>query len=158
MTSPPGNSHRFAQVAREFCRLVETLPRQDPQEWLGQIAAVLHPLEEAAKDLVTEVEAGAYPMLADLEKRHRMFLQLKSFLTPIDDYWSEFDLEAGDGLMTGSIADDVTEIYFALKRGLDLWPLDEEHALQEWASSYEYHWRRHLVNLMAQAKTKVRYH
>ena len=68
------------------------------------------------------------------------------------------DKTCGDGLTTGSIADDVTEIYFALKRGLDLWPLDEEHALREWVASYEDHWRRHLVNLMAQAKIKVRYH
>lgn len=158
MTRPSDKSHRFAQVAEEFYRLVETLPRQDPQEWLGQIAAVLNPLEEAAEDLVPEMEGGAYPMLADLEKRHQMFLQLKSFLGPIDDYWSEFDLEAGDGLMTGSMADDVTEIYFALKRGLNLWPSDEEHALREWIRSYEDHWRRHLVNLMAQIKIKVRYH
>jgi len=44
--------------------------------------------------------------------------RLKGFLGNLDEYWSEGDLEAGDGLKTGSLADDITDMYFDLKRGL----------------------------------------
>ncbi|AAU93079.1 hypothetical protein MCA0630 [Methylococcus capsulatus str. Bath] len=157
-TSSPA---QFAKIAEKFCRLVEGFARYEPQDWLALIARELGPLETAVRELAGRAGIGDYSMLADIEQRHRMYVELKTFLDGMDDYWTEADLEAGDGVMTGSLSDNVTEIYFALKRGLAHWnkgPAEAGAAVGEWLSGFEVNWGYHLANLRSQLKHKATLH
>jgi hypothetical protein len=140
----------FAESVADFCRLVEEYEsfQDDGKTWLHQIGSVMRELEQSIQPLLRNCPSdGEYSMLQDLEARFTLYQRLKSFLGPLDDYWSEGDLEAADGLKTGSLADDITDVYFDLKRGLTLLNAGREHeaeALALWAFSYRVHWDQHL--------------
>ncbi|QJD31121.1 DUF5063 domain-containing protein [Methylococcus geothermalis] len=151
----------FAKVAEKFCRLVDGFSHYEPLDWLALISRALIPLEMAVRELTGTAGIGEYSMLADIEQRHHMFVELKTFLGPMDDYWTDADLEVGDGVMTGSLADNITEIYFALKRGLAFWhkgPGEAGAAVSEWLSGFDVNWGYHLANLRSQLKHKVTLH
>ena len=141
---------RFAETVTDFCRLVEEYEAFDGggKAWLHRIGSVMLGLDQAIQPLLRDAGGEAeYSMLLDLEARFALYQRLKSFLGPLDDYWSEGDLEAGDGLKTGSLADDITDVYFDLKRGLNLYsakPAHEAQALSLWVFSYRIHWEQHL--------------
>jgi hypothetical protein len=142
--------NRFAESVTDFCRMVEGYAafEGDGKTWLHQIGNLLLELEKRIQPLLRSTTSDTdYSMLQDLEARFALYQRLKSFLGPFDDYWSEGDLEAGDGLKTGSLADDITDVYFDLKRGLTLHVAGPEHeaqALSMWVFSYRIHWEQHL--------------
>lgn len=161
VASPTSAPAQFAKIAEKFCRLVDGFARYEPLDWLALIARELGPLETAVKGLTGRRGVGEYSMLADIEQRHRMYVELKTFLGNMDDYWTEADLEVGDGVMTGSLSDNVTEIYFALRRGLAHWnkgPGEAGAAVGEWLSGFEVDWGYHLANLRSQLKHKATLH
>lgn len=141
---------RFAKSATDFCRMVEEYESfdGDGKTWLHRIGHIMLGLQQLIQQLLPSSASEAeYSMLQDLEARFVLYQRLKSFLGPFDDYWSEGDLEAGDGLKTGSLADDITDVYFDLKRGLSLYaagPEQEAEALSLWTFSYRIHWEQHL--------------
>jgi len=141
---------RFSGAVTDFCRLVEEYESfgNDGKAWLHRVGSIMQTLEQQIQPLMPYGTAEAeYSMLQDLEGRFALYQRLKSFLGPFDDYWSEGDLEAGDGLKTGSLADDITDVYFDLKRGLNLYregPGQEASALSLWVFSYRIHWEQHL--------------
>ena len=142
--------NRFAESVTDFCRLVEAYEAfgSDGKTWLRQIGNLMLELEHLIQPLLGSTDSDdEYSMLQDLEARFALYQRIKSFLGPFDDYWSEGDLEAGDGLKTGSLADDITDVYFDLKRGLNLHVAGPEHevqALSMWVFSYRVHWEQHL--------------
>jgi len=144
------SENRFAESVTGFCRLVEGYAafEGDGKTWLHQIGNLMLELEQRIQPLLRSTAGDTeYSMLQDLEARFALYQRLKSFLGPLDDYWSEGDLEAGDGLKTGSLADDITDVYFDLKRALNLHaagPEHEAHALSMWLFSYRVHWEQHL--------------
>ena len=142
--------NRFAESVTDFCRMVEGYAsfEGDGKTWLHQIGNLLLELDKRIQPLLRSTTSDTeYSMLQDLEARFALYQRLKSFLGPFDDYWSEGDLQAGDGLKTGSLADDITDVYFDLKRGLTLHtagPEQEAQALSMWVFSYQVHWEQHL--------------
>lgn len=157
-TSPP--PAQLAQIAEKFCRLVSAFAQHEPADWLALVARELEPLDAAMKRMAGAADQDGYSLLEGIEQRHQMFVELKTFLGPMDDYWTDADLEVGDGVMTGSIADNITEIYFALNRGLALWSkgADKSSAVSEWVAGFETHWGGHLDNLRSQLKHKATLH
>lgn len=140
---------RFVEAAQAFCQMVEGYGSYgfDNKRWLEELGQVLLRLHATIGALKVTVGEGDYSMLQDLEERFVLFQQLKRFLGGLDEYWSEGDLEAGDGLKTGSLADDVTDMYFDLRRGLNQLqaePGEERKALEMWLYSYRVHWQQHL--------------
>ena len=83
----------------------------------------------------------------DLDERFELYSNLRKVLGERDSYWLEFDAVPEDMHMSGSLADDLTDIYFDLRYGLalldDVWP---QRAAQAWQSSYRMHWGQHLVD------------
>ena len=75
-----------------------------------------------------------------------MYTKLRERLGRNDGYWMEFDVAQDEQAMSGSLADDLTDIYCELKSGLNI--LDEEPslALNNWRSTYRMHWGQHLVD------------
>jgi hypothetical protein len=139
----------LAESVQDFCRLVEEYESfgTDGKRWLHQIGQIMQRLVQGMDPLQSDHVDAQYSMLEDLPSRFALYQRLKQFLGPLDDYWSEGDLQAGDGLKTGSLADDITDTYFDLKRGLNLYRLGSEHqieALSLWIYSYQVHWEQHL--------------
>ena len=89
--------------------------------------------------------------MADFDDRFDLFSQLRTQLGERDMYWLEYD-DPGDGggggeHRTGSLADDLTDIYFELKRGLNL--LDAagpDEVAHLWELGFQQHWGQHLVD------------
>jgi hypothetical protein len=48
--------------------------------------------------------------------------------------------------MTGSLADDLTDIYCELKHGLRAFDSNTGPALETWVLGYEWHWAQHLAD------------
>lgn len=83
---------------------------------------------------------------ADIEARFDMFCRLKRVLGDRDTY--EVNAAPG-GLLYGSLADDFTDLYFELKRGLDLLHSDQgtlDDAMHMWREGYWWHWGQHLLD------------
>ena len=56
------------------------------------------------------------------------------------------DVYADDDHRTGSLADDLTDIYCELKNGLKLVDGEPERAMEDWHKGYHLHWGQHLVD------------
>jgi len=145
--------HPFVEAAKQFCRLVEQHENHDPSGWLEQIGNTLLRLETTIDQLEAPFPPLPHAGLSDLEKRFELYFRLKGFLRDMDDYWSEADLHAGDGYMTGSLADDFADIYFEIRRGLDFHERGGKGAkiaIQYWTDGYRGHWRQHLIDARKQ--------
>lgn len=143
----------FAESAHDFCRLVEQIDGYQTEHWLSAVGAVLLRLDMHICRLASLTPQAPHVWISDLDKRFELYSRLKDFLGEHDEYWSEADLHAGDGYMTGSLSDDFADIYFELKRGLLLAAQDQDghaQALQLWTSGYRDHWRQHLVDARKQ--------
>ncbi|WP_245969503.1 DUF5063 domain-containing protein [Thiocapsa rosea] len=136
-----------AGLARRYCDLIEASTDEHRRRWLWDVASLL-PRLQAAISSVSAPVSGVFPMSAvDLDARFELFWRLRRRLADRDGYWLEFDRasEGADG-MTGSLADDLTDIYCELKSGLGLYACHPERALRGWAYGFDRHWGQHLVD------------
>ncbi len=154
----PGNS-QFEEVvamARQFCRVLEQWPSMEGNDGLTLLYQVLPRLHAAVAGMrpgsARRGGLQASPDFTELDDRFEFFARLRHRLGGHDSYWLEFDdcagLEArfGEG-MSGSLADDLTDIYFELKRGLGLLASAEPDEVAElWQSGFTAHWGQHLVD------------
>lgn len=133
-------------ISREYCRLIESVEQADAS-WLGQMEALLPKLHAAVAALgVPEAEMHSHSLAPDLDARFELFVELRRLLGQHDGYWMEFDGGQDGQSMTGSLADDLTDIYCELKHGLGLIDSQPERALDDWRSGYKVHWGQHLVD------------
>ena len=136
----------MVEVADQYCTLIDrTL--QASENSLTQLFDLM-PRLHAAVTALNSYEAGDMPQHEiDLDERFELYSHLRRVLGERDGYWLEFDAAPEEVHMSGSLADDLTDIYFDLRYGLDLldevWP---QRAAQAWQSSYRLHWGQHLVD------------
>lgn len=143
----------FAESAQDFCRLVEQIDGYRAELWLQAAGEILMRLDMDIAHLIATTPQAPHVWISDLDKRFELYSALKDFLGDRDEYWSEADLHAADGYMTGSLSDDFADIYFELKRGLLLAGQGQEgrsEAAKLWTSGYRDHWRQHLVDARKQ--------
>jgi hypothetical protein len=139
-------------IARSYCHLIEHC-EQDNEVWLSRIAALLPQLHaaifRASADGRIEWDEGIEEE-SDLEDRFALYAQLKGLLGENDSYWLEYDGSADSQLMTGSLADDLTDIYCELKQGLENLKQASEpssrQVLRGWRQGYRMHWGQHLLD------------
>jgi hypothetical protein len=141
------NYEPLMQAAREYCRLIESAGAEDT-EWLAKVARLLprlHALVAALEPGDGGVEPG---VLGDLDSRFELFSHLRKSLGELDSYWLEFDSPRANIPATGSLADDLTDIYCDLKRGLERIEAmgDARAALNDWQAGFAIHWGQHLVD------------
>jgi hypothetical protein len=93
------------------------------------------------------------PEPADFDDRFDLFSQLRAKLGERDSYWLEYDdpAETPEDAehRTGSLADDLTDIYFELKRGLNMLDADSagpDRVAHLWELGFRRHWGQHLVD------------
>ena len=132
-------------LARRYCQLIDASSDEDPS-WLSEVADLLPRLHAAVVSLESlDLGQGVY-LTPDLDARFELFSHLRELLGERDAYWLEFDQVGDAEPMTGSLADDLTDIYCELKHGLRLLEGDLRRALRGWRDGFEGHWGRHLVD------------
>ena len=136
----------MVDVSDKFCTLIDRTV-QEPDGSLEQLFGLL-PRLHAAVTALNAYDAGDIPPHeVDLDERFDLYSHLRRVIGERDSYWLEFDASPEEVHMSGSLADDLTDIYFDLRYGLSL--LDEvlpQRAAQAWQSTYRLHWGQHLVD------------
>ncbi len=152
MRTPEDNYFfELVNTARSYCRLIDHLPGSQ-DDGLLLVIKLLPRLHAAVVALHPPVSSGlASVEPQDIDKRFELFSWLRTRLGSRDSYWLEYD-ETGHGReaherMSGSLADDLTDIYFELKQGLQM--LDTRSPDQVagwWQNGFRLHWGQHLVD------------
>ena len=140
---------QLVETARSYCNLIDRV--QGRNDWLTHLFRILPRLHAEVVALHYRGEGTMPPELADFDDRFALFTQLRSWLGERDRYWLEYDQPtdalSDDEHRTGSLADDLTDIYFDLMHGLQLldeaWP---QRAAEVWQMTYRMHWGQHLVD------------
>ena len=104
-------TEQMCEVARAYCDLIEQATETTPPEgWLNSVATLLPRINAAVTglDQVTNPHAVMPP---DLEARFSLYARLHSLLGELDSYWLEFDHLGDENCKSGSLADDLTDIY-----------------------------------------------
>jgi len=136
----------MADAVERYCQLIDHSD-QASENWLEELFTLLPRLHSA----VTALNGGDAEDLpepaVDLDARFDLYSRLRKLLGERDGYWLEFDASPDQMHRSGSLADDLTDIYFDLHQGLELldeaWP---QRAAQAWQSTYRMHWGQHLVD------------
>ena len=140
---------QLVTMARQYCSVIDRLPTR--ADWLAPLFRLL-PQLHAAVVAMDHREGSSYPPgTADLEDRFDLYSELHTLLGERDRYWLEYDHPDEPGLdgehRTGSLADDLTDIYFELRRGLTLLEtVEADEVANLWQSGYRQHWGQHLVD------------
>lgn len=135
-------------LARSYCELVEAASERD-ETWIQDVAGLLPRLHMAITALGGAPDDLEHTLVADLDARFELYGYLRKLLGDRDAYWMEFDAAHDKQCMSGSLADDLTDIYCELKHGLrllDANPPQPDLALDGWRRSYKAHWGQHLVD------------
>jgi len=157
-------TREMAGLVRDFCRLIESAGERRDPGWLREVFTLLPRLHVAVVSLTDpESQADEEPdpqnwfgeepgQMAALEDRFEFYSRLRNELGEHDGYWLEFD-PVGDAhdSMSGSLADDLADIYYDVKQGLELFDTAAAHdpaaeAIHFWKRSYRLHWGQHLVD------------
>ncbi len=141
---------RLTGVAREYCDLIESLGirNAEPAILVGELSQLLPRLHAAVAVLGDVENAAGFAESVDLERRFELFMQMRRLLGDHDAYWMEFDVARDGQEMSGSLADDLTDIYWELKAGLEHLQEDTDvvPTLRTWGAGYRLNWGQHLVD------------
>lgn len=135
-------------TAKKYCRTIES-SGSGSQDWLAQVFSLLPRLHASvATQLNQNSEQACAHLEANLENRFELFTDLHKLIGDRDAYWMEYDLLHEDGHKSGSLADDLTDIYCELKFGLKQLEQRESQSqiMRNWMQGYKLHWGRHLVD------------
>ena len=110
---------RMRAIAEEYCRLIEGLEHR-PADWLERLNTLLPRLHAAVASLAGNRGDGRHYLEPNLDARFELYTRLRDLLGDRDSYWMEFDGAGEEQCKSGSLADDLTDIYCELKYGLTL--------------------------------------
>ena len=142
----PLQCSRMAAAAAEYCHLIDTFDGMDDDSaWVTRLGKMLPRLHIAVTALSPSTDSCPYHFPDD-DDRIELYMRLHHLLQ--DDrvlnlaYGKSYlRLQSCDGL-----ADDLTDMYFDLKHGLDLLVIDPEKAADMWHCSFYLHWGQHLLD------------
>lgn len=133
-------------IARRYCDLIEA-SGDGRSGWLREVADLLPRLHAAMTSVHYESPATERYYPVDLDARFELYSHLRELLGERDGYFLEFDrYQEGSESMTGSLADDLTDIYCELKHGLRAFDSNPEPVIETWFLGYQCHWAQHLVD------------
>jgi len=142
-------SQLLASSAGEYCNLIDHLDQVNG-DWLDNLTALLPRIHAAISSMEGRpIESCRTESSVDLDKRFELYSRLRKLLGDHDAYMLEFDKPDDSHGVSGSLADDFTDIYFELKKGLDLLeaePGSMSRAVVVWYGGYVWHWGQHLVD------------
>ncbi len=152
MTTTDHAIREMIQLANEYCELVEQISCWQQLDWLRAVNHVLPRLQQAVLQLkkenpLCEIKVSQTESDVDEHARFELYSRLHVTLGELDPYRLEQDASTTTDPPTGSLADDFTDIYFDLKRGLQIYNKDASNACissSEWVCSFDIHWELHL--------------
>jgi hypothetical protein len=137
----------MAVAAQEYCALVEGFSGFGrDHRWVARMRKLLPRLHVAVIALTApEAFRRAY-CFPDDDARWELYLRLHAVMG--EDLL--FRILCGNPRtrhdLCERLADDFTDMYFDLKRGLDTMGQDPCQAMEDWQSSFYLHWGRHLLD------------
>lgn len=137
----------LASAAQQYCALVEGLDRP-AGDWLEQLSCLLPRIHAAVIGLGRGGDSTQPGNGGDYERRFELYTHLRGLLGDRDHYNLDFD-PADRSDMSGSLADDITDIYFELRRGLDVLDRNPDglrEAAAVWRNGFRWHWGQHVVD------------
>lgn len=144
----------FAAAARRYVAVVEGAWKPEPELLLGDLAAVLPALYGAAlrlPDVAGKADELPDGMRLTAQRWKDVFDRLQEALPGDDYYWTvEPSIQEDPVELTGSLADDLADIYGDVKPGLDLLAAggSMSAAAWEWRFSFWSHWGTHAVEAL----------
>ena len=142
-------SQLLASSAGEYCDLIDHLDQVNG-DWLDNLSALLPRIHAAVSSMEgSAMESCQDEFSVDLDRRFELYSRLRKLLGDHDGYVLEFDKPEDLNGVSGSLADDFTDIYFELKKGLDILKTEPDslsRAVVVWYGGYLWHWGQHLVD------------
>ncbi len=133
--------------AKRFCFLIENIQDFSTREWLSKVSLLLPRIHAVIGLIDGKRYASSIFTPVDMDERFDFFCQMKNILGENDDY--EIGEEAVDHQLYGSLAEDLTDLYFEIKRGLDLITVSDDGiaaALSFWRDGFFLYWGKHLLD------------
>lgn len=143
-----GRSHQaLIEVAQAYCGLIESAVPDD-DVWLTDLSRLLPKLHALVVAVDPIAPASEHELDPDLDSRFELYSHLHETLGERDSYWLEFDSPRSSLPLTGSLADDLTDIYYDLKSGLDRLAAEDDpwRTLRDWQTGFSMHWGQHLLD------------
>ncbi|MGD8558060.1 MAG: DUF5063 domain-containing protein [Gammaproteobacteria bacterium] len=142
--------YKMANIARDYCQLIDSLSADTNSEiWIRQMGKLLPQLHTAIVLLESPRQYTYAHHLENDDIRCELFLRLNELFSKDHYLGGGFKKDELKRQMCESLAYDFTDMYFDLKRGLELlnlYPRQPNQAANDWRSSFFYHWGRHLVD------------
>jgi hypothetical protein len=144
---------RFRAAAAKFIETVDLLHQLERDAFLADMSRCLSELYCSALYLpavvpdTTTIDETPFP----IDEWKTLERSLTEKIGPIDSYWQVFDSTENADPVQGSLAGDISEIYFDLKQDLRLEEncISQADLLWELRDSFLRHWGRHLLNALA---------
>jgi hypothetical protein len=141
---------QMAQLAAEYCALIDWFGDEGLDgHRLERLKTLLPKLHLAVISLV--VPQGGYNryFLPDDEARFELYIRLHHTLLSDPQLCCGKKDSQWRAKLCDHLADDLTDMYFDLKQGLDRLvkdPNNPEHAVHDWLCSFYMHWGQHLLD------------
>jgi len=139
------NPLQMADLAQRYCVLIETSGTENTS-WLEEIAVLFPRLQAAIDSFRHPPHDGIVALAPNLDARFELYSHLAELLGDRDSYRLACDGVDDSHMMTGSLADDLTDIYCELKHGLRMVDENPELSLSAWRESFTRHWSHHLAD------------
>lgn len=141
----------LTRVAREYCAFIESFDAMENADFslfIIQLSEILPRLHTAVTALADSEATEDLLAGIDPEQRFSLYSRLHRAFGDLDSYWMEFDVGRDWQEKSGSLADDLADIYWELKAGLERLETDQAAltTLRCWGASYRLHWGQHLVD------------
>lgn len=147
MTGMPLQYGRMADMASEFCYLIDDFGGFGrDRQWLPQMTKLLPRLHVA---VIAMKEPGGFSLayhFPDDDLRCELYMRLHSIIGEDVFFWPAGDSSQVKYRLCDRLADDLTDMYFDLKNGLDVIDYDPQQAATSWLSSFYLHWSKHLLD------------
>lgn len=151
----PLQCRRMATVAAEYCTFIDEFNGQDYEtgqrvNWLMRLEKLLPRLHVAVIALAELGDRVNNYRFHNDDQRCELFLRLNLALQSDHDLWATYEAAAtrqqSPRVLCERMADNLTDIYFDLKQGLELVRESPARAALHWQRSFYAHWGKHLMD------------
>lgn len=142
-------------AAMDYCHLIDHCHSDNSHSdssnryWLRRMEKLLPRIHTAVLYLHAPTVNRCVYDFPDDDQRCDLYMKLNELLLNDDILWSDFDRRDIKQCLSECLADDFTDIYFDLKKGLHLLhqhPKNPAIAVNIWHSSFYAHWGKHLMD------------
>ena len=143
---------RFRAAAAKFIEAVDSAPHLETKVFLANVGHSMAELYSIALSLPAVEPDTTSPVEAPLQtdKWDELHRTLREKTGPLDTYWTIFDFTEKQEPVQGSLAGDISEIYFDLKQSLhqDEIGVTKSDVLFDWRLHFRSHWGRDLLGAL----------